>query len=386
MGKFDEAWKRFFSDPARFADVVNVYCHAGRQVVKAEDIREADSAQGIRMRDTVRKIVSGQEIMICGIESQEDMDPSLAWRVMGYDYREYEKQIRLIRKKNAQLFANSGDNCRLPHTQGTARHGDKHQVSHSQSAAKLSGNLTEPHIQGSTDKTISQYRDSEASDMKVNGKMIITSGEYMYKYLKTDKLRPVGTIVIYSGGKWDGPRSMWELCGLPGDKAERLKIVNDYPLHIIELRELKEEYIDLFVTDIKQVFKVLKNMGDRDKIKQEIASDERYDHLDKDAGRLIGAYCGREAERLLEKKEEEPMSSIREDFEKMMAEERDEGKREGERRARRQEREKSISVLVKSLSEAGIKEDAIAEKISENYDLTVEQATRKVEKYRPIPA
>ena len=80
------------------------------------------------------------------------------------------------------------------------------------------------------------------------------------------------------------------------------------------------------------------------------------------------------------------MSSIREDFEKMMAEERDEGKREGERRARRQEREKSISVLVKSLSEAGIKEDAIAEKISENYDLTVEQATRKVEKYRPIPA
>ncbi len=48
--------------------------------------------------------------------------------------------------------------------------------------------------------------------------------------------------------------------------------------------------------------------------------------------------------------------------------------------------EKSISVLVKSLSEAGIGEDFIAEKISENYDLTVEQATRKVEKYRPIPA
>ena len=61
-----------------------------------------------------------------------------------------------------------------------------------------------------------------------------------------------------------------------------------------------------------------------------------------------------------------------------------EGKREGERRVSR-EREKSISVLVKSLSEAGIGEDFIAEKIYEKYDLTVEQATRKVEKYRPIP-
>ena len=38
MYRLDKTSKRYLSDPARFADVVNVYCHEGRQVVKAEDI------------------------------------------------------------------------------------------------------------------------------------------------------------------------------------------------------------------------------------------------------------------------------------------------------------------------------------------------------------
>ena len=31
--------------PGRLADIVNVYCHGGRQVVKAEDVTEADAVR-----------------------------------------------------------------------------------------------------------------------------------------------------------------------------------------------------------------------------------------------------------------------------------------------------------------------------------------------------
>ena len=106
MRSFDEAWKSYFSAPGRFADIVNVYCHGGRQVVKAEDVTEADAVQGKSARDTVRKIVSGQEIIICGIENQERLDPSMAWRVMGYDYEEYKKQVRRIKRENREKFKN----------------------------------------------------------------------------------------------------------------------------------------------------------------------------------------------------------------------------------------------------------------------------------------
>ena len=66
----------------------------------------------------------------------------------------------------------------------------------------------------------------------------------MYKFLKTDRLEPVGTIVIYSGGKWTAPRNLWELCGLSKSAGRRLKIVNNYPLHIIELTELTDKKLE----------------------------------------------------------------------------------------------------------------------------------------------
>lgn len=78
----------------------------------------------------------------------------------------------------------------------------------------------------------------------------------------------MGTIVIYSGGKWTGPKSLWELCGIDKKLGKRMRIVNDYPLHIIELTELTEDKLAQFRTDVSLVFSLLKNTGKRDKIKE----------------------------------------------------------------------------------------------------------------------
>ena len=335
MKSFDEAWKSYFSAPGRFAGIVNVYCHGGRQVVKAEDVTEADAVQGKSARDTVRKIVSGQEIIICGIENQERLDPSMAWRVMGYDYEEYKKQVRRINRDNREKFKK-----------------------------------------------------------RLISKNEVSKGEFLSKFLKTDKLLPVGTIVLYSGGKWTGPRSLWELCGLTRESAERLHIVNDHKLHILEIRELTPEYIERFVTDVKQVFKVLKYMRNKDKIISELKSDEAYKDLDTDAVSLIRAYCGRRVDKIINE-EEEKMSSVTEDFELMLEDVREEERQklrkementrkeacmEAETKALQQKETFIKGVVLDSLGEK-VSRDSVVSKLQKIFSLSGEEALKYAKKY-----
>ena len=72
-----------------------------------------------------------------------------------------------------------------------------------------------------------------------------------------------------------------------------MRIVNDYPLHIIELTELTENKLEQFRTDVKQVFSLLKNIGKRDKIKEVVERLEGSLRLPEDANRLIELYCGK---------------------------------------------------------------------------------------------
>ena len=306
MSKFDEAWKDFFSDNRRFADIVNMFCFQGEQVIDPEDVKEADPGQGRFMRDTVRKVVRGHNVMICGIENQETLDHSLAARVMGYDHMEYEKQIKAIRKKNKETFAEA----------------------------------EKDHFE---------------------------SGELLYKFLKTDRLNPVGTIVIYSGGKWTGPRSLWELCGIDKKLGKRMRIVNDYPLHIIELTELTESKLEQFRTDVKQVFSLLKNIGKRDKIKEVVERLEGSLRLPDDANRLIELYCGKKFG--TDEEEVKTVASIRENFEKMMERERDEVRQEG------------IKGMVQDNIDENVPKERIVSKLMKYFKLSREDADKYVKMY-----
>lgn len=306
MSKFDEAWKDFFSDNRRFADIMNMFCFQGEQVIDPEDVKEADPGQGRFMRDTVRKVVRGQNVMICGIENQETLDHSLAARVMGYDHMEYEKQIKAIRKKNKEIFAETEND----------------------------------HFE---------------------------SGEILYKFLKTDRLNPVGTIVIYSGGKWTGPRSLWELCGIDKKLGKRMRIVNDYPLHIIELTELTQNKLEQFRTDVKQVFSLLKNIGKRDKIKEVVERLEGSLRLPDDANRLIELYCGKKFG--TDEEEVKTVASIRENFEKMMEREREEVRQEG------------IKGMVQENVDENVPEERIVSKLMKYFKLSREDADKYVKMY-----
>ena len=207
--------------------------------------------------------------------------------------------------------------------------------------------------------------------------MFCFQGEILYKFLKTDRLNPVGTIVIYSGGKWIGPRSLWELCGIDKKLGKRMRIVNDYPLHIIELTELTESKLEQFRTDVKQVFSLLKNLGKRDKIKEVMAKVGKDVCLPEDANRMIELYFGKSFRNNEIDEEDIPMASIKENIEKMMERERDEARDEG----RNEGRNEGIKSMVQDNMNENVPEERIVSKLMKYFKLSREDADKYVKMY-----
>ena len=113
--------KEFLSDNERFADVINGLGCDGRPFIKPENLTELDSQTGLwrdgiihnrkgknshkrrkksKYRDLIRKACLGTNYIIIGIENQEYVDYLLPVRTMSYDAGEYERQAKIIRRKN----------------------------------------------------------------------------------------------------------------------------------------------------------------------------------------------------------------------------------------------------------------------------------------------
>lgn len=104
----------FFSDNDRYADIINGIGCEGIPFVRGEDLQELDAREifgrrkgygrnravtGTKYRDLIRKTRFGVNFAIIGIENQEEIDYSLALRVMCYDAGKYERQAAEIRKR-----------------------------------------------------------------------------------------------------------------------------------------------------------------------------------------------------------------------------------------------------------------------------------------------
>lgn len=78
-------------------------------------------------------------------------------------------------------------------------------------------------------------------------------------------------------------------------------LVNDYPLHILEVQRFKE--IDRFKTDIKEVFGFVQRMNDKEQLREFTeANKEHFEHLDEDAYDVISVMTN--SMELWEKKEQ----------------------------------------------------------------------------------
>lgn len=184
--KPDTVLKNYWNDKEQFADLFNAVLFDGEQIIKAEELEDADTEESnvLEHRDYAESIKAsrdnmkiqkksttlGVQFVLLGLEHQEHIHYAMPMRVMGYDYGSYKKQY--------------GSNAR-------------------------------------------QYK--TASDMEED--------EYLSRMKKTDKFTPVITIVVYYGEKaWDGATSLHGMLNIP----EKMKaLVNDYKMRLVEARENK---------------------------------------------------------------------------------------------------------------------------------------------------
>ena len=100
----------------------------------------------------------------------------------------------------------------------------------------------------------------------------LTEDEFLSRFLKDDKVKPVVTLVFYYVEKeWDGSRSLYEMIDFGGEEEEQKnlkKFIPNYQINLVDVGRL--EKLDGFQTDLQVVFGMIKYKGS--KYKKEIQS------------------------------------------------------------------------------------------------------------------
>ena len=235
MSEKDVTATKYFDDPKRVADLLNVSIFKGKRLFLPENIVPHHSRNFLptKKRKKVKSITINKDIVheaklllkatIFAFELQSDIHLVMPVRVMGGDSANYHNQWEQIKKKH-----------------------------------------------------------QEANDVK--------GIEYLSGFSKTDKLIPATTIVIYFGKeKWTGPRCLKDVLDLDGLPQELQDYIADYPLHIIEVRKFLD--YELFETDLKLVFGFLQRDSNFKELHEFVNNNkEGFEDLTDDAYDLISNF------------------------------------------------------------------------------------------------
>ena len=174
-----------------------------------------------------------------------------------------------------------------------------------------------------------------------------TSDEFLSGFTKEDKLIPVITITVYLGTKeWDGPRKLSDMFGDVDE--ELLPFIPDYRINLLAPREITD--FTGFRTSIRQLFEVLKNAYDKEKMQEVLQNDEKFSKVDRETVEAINLFAGTDID--IDEKEE--VIDMCKAWEDQKNEGRELGREEGRELG---ERQKIISLIVKKLQ----KDKSVAE-------------------------
>lgn len=288
MGKYDTCMKEFLQNKDRFADLFNGCCFQGRQIIRAEDLREASENYVItdkrlpgktRQKDTeiirdVKMVLgSGMVLQVLAVENQSYIDYAMPVRCMGYNAAEYRRQLK-ERKQERRLLMNSENRPKNPAV--------------------------------SMDETLSGI-------------------------LSSDRLHPVYTLCLYSGTEpWDGPRKLSDMMAFDPQNKNLQSLFEEYHLHLFCINE---QYVfDAFRSDLKPLFQAINCRNNKKKM-IELMKDETYSHLNEDTWDAIAVMTDNAA--MLQKKDLYKAENQKEEFnmcqalQELMQDERNEGRIEG---------------------------------------------------------
>lgn len=119
-------------------------------------------------------------------------------------------------------------------------------------------------------------------------KMDMGSGmELLSRFTKEDRLTPIITLCIcFSKEKWDAPRSLYDMFDRIDPQMQRY--VNDYRLNLITPSEVKD--FNRFTSELGMVLEFIHYSEDREKIRDIINSNVRYQHVGSSSVDMINAF------------------------------------------------------------------------------------------------
>jgi len=228
---------RYYDDETRYADLINGFVFGGRQVVSGEDVTEMDS------RKTGRK------------------DRSRTSK------KEYRQRYRDFVRKT--VF---GINCVIIALENQKK------ISYAMPVRVMDGDAMEYSKQ----LNIVRRRNKRKKDLE-------GGEEFLELFAKDDRIPATFSLVVYYGEKpWDGARDLYELLDLKGIPEELRKLVNHYPIHVLEVRRF--EHTEWFQTDLREVFEFIQCMNDKEKMERLVKDKyETFSNLDEDACDVIAS-------------------------------------------------------------------------------------------------
>ena len=215
MGKTDKVQKEAFRNPEWFADLWNALVFDGKQVIKPDELLPGSESQFASNNGTIIEKITdicmqwcrnGRKLRIVNLllENQMTVDYSMVVRVMSEEVFDYNRQVREIVRKNEADYR------------------------------KLA---------------LAKKQEVNENDPAAEGKGTDSSGEFLYKFKKSDRLKPVSTLVLYWGKKeWDGAVSLKDLIDFEGYE-ELEPLVQDYKINLVNMNEFTEDKGRKFIND-----------------------------------------------------------------------------------------------------------------------------------------
>ena len=115
-----------------------------------------------------------------------------------------------------------------------------------------------------------------------------TSGEFLSRFSKDDRLDLVITLVLYVGtDSWDGPRSLHEMIDFPDERLKQF--VPNHFINLVIPASMEDGDLDLLGTELYEVFGCIRYAKDKEKLEDFILKRPRFKEMSYDAALAIQA-------------------------------------------------------------------------------------------------
>ena len=204
------------------------------------------------------------------------------------------------------------------------------------------------------------------------------SAEFLSGFTPADLIAPTVTGILYFGDEpWNGPRSLKDMMKLEDFPESFRKLVNDYPLHIIDVKRFP--HCDLFKTDLRLVFGFLQRYQEKERLFDFVnANEDDFRNMEDQAFDMMAAIS--HTEELMKFRNRDGKGG-KVDMCKALMDMRQEAWDEGKVEGKAEGVELGIQHFILDNQEENVPKERILDKLCRRFDLTAKQAEDYYDKY-----